>query len=66
MHDHFKYNVHIEYHIAIRNVAEREGFSVFGRENNGLSVVHCGAQNMCPKPTKTFQIIKYLYKYYYD
>ena len=49
MHEHLKDGAHIEYDLAIRRLAETEGFAAFGNEHNGLSVTYYGVQNMRPK-----------------
>ena len=49
MHDDFKDSAHVEYDSAIRKVAEVEGFAAFTSANNGISVIHYGAQNMRQK-----------------
>ena len=53
MHDHFKDAAHTEYDLAIRRLAETQGFAAFGKENNGISVTYYGAQNMHLKSAKT-------------
>ena len=52
MHDHFKDSTHTEYNAAVRRLVETEGFAAFGRENDGLYVIHYGAQNMRQKQFK--------------
>ena len=55
MHEHFRDSAHIEYDLAIRRLAETQGFAAFGSENNGISVTYYGAQNIRPKSTKPNQ-----------
>ena len=52
-HDHFKDSAQVEYDCAVRQLAETEGFCAFSQENNGLSVVYYGTQNMRQKTSKT-------------
>ena len=47
MHDHFKDIAHTEYDLAVRRLAETQGFAAFGKENNGLSNTYYGVQRTC-------------------
>ena len=53
MHDHFMDSAHTEYDTTVCHLAEMEGFAAFGSENNGLSVIHYGVQNMHQKQLKS-------------